>query len=556
MTMLVTWFLSQGGRVLSSRYKPYLLRAAFAALLVALGAGLRIWPLDALADRLTYVTYYPAVMGAALYGGAFGGGVATLLVSALVFFWTPSGYDLMRDEVDVIGMGTFLANGVMISVVGEIMQRTRRRMSEALDLTRRFSTALDQMQTYIYMKDRDRRYVYANRPTLDLFGRTENTLKGVLDDDLFPPETVSWLRAIDTRVLDMGENTAEEVVVTGKDGERRVYLEVKTPIYDSDDPTRVWGLCGISTDITDRQQREAKLEESEARFRATFDEAAIGMALVRKDGSFSRANAALCRLLGYAENELMEMRFQQLTHPDDLEKDLALLGEVVAGGRQSYQMEKRYIRKGGEVIWALLSVATVRDHDGGLRYFISQILDISERRRMVEKLRDQANLDYLTGLYNRRYFIERGTQELTRAARHSKPLSLMMMDIDEFKKINDTRGHRTGDLVLRHLSRVLGETLRSIDFCGRLGGEEFAVLLPETDAQAAGEIAERLRAAIAGSAVVPEDGPPIRYTVSIGVTTLARDSNIDTLLGQADQALYKAKRSGRNRVCAASEDGQ
>ena len=507
-------------------------------------------PLDALGDRLTYVTYYPVVMGAALYGGAFGGVIATLMVTCLVFFWTPDGYDLMRDHVDVIGLGTFLVNGLMISVVGEIMQRTRRRMAEALTLTRRFAAALDQIPTYIYMKDKDRRYVYANRPTLELFGRTEKTLKGATDSDFFPPESVSWLKAIDTRVLDMAENTAEEVVTVSPQGQRRVYWEIKTPIYDSEDPTQIWGLCGISTDITERDQREARIEESEARFRATFDEAAIGMALVNKDGGFSRANTALCDLLGYSEAELRQLTFQQLTHPDDLEKDLSLLGDVVAGTRQSYQMEKRYLRKGGEVIWALLSVATVRDAGGEVRYFISQIQDISERKRMLDKLRDQANLDYLTGLYNRRYFIERGTQELARATRYDKPLSLLMLDIDEFKQINDTRGHRTGDLVLRHLSRMLGDTLRNVDFCGRLGGEEFAVLLPETDAAAATEIAERLRASIAGATVIPEDGPPIRYTVSIGVTTLDHeDSNIDTLLGLADQGLYQAKRSGRNRVC-------
>jgi diguanylate cyclase (GGDEF)-like protein len=125
-----------------------------------------------------------------------------------------------------------------------------------------------------------------------------------------------------------------------------------------------------------------------------------------------------------------------------------------------------------------------------------------------------------------------------------------MLDVDEFKQINDTRGHRAGDLTLRHLSRMLNETLRNIDLCGRLGGEEFAVLLPETDAPAAMETAERLRAAIANAAVVPEDGPPIRYTVSIGVTAVGpEDSNIDTLLAQADYGLYAAKRSGRNRVC-------
>lgn len=538
---------------MDSSRRSYLLQVAVAAALVALGAGLRIWPLDVLPDRLAFVTFYPAVMGAALYGGAFAGVVATLLAGLAVPLWLPNGYDLSHDDADLIGLGAFLVNGLMIASVGEVMRRSRRRVAEALGMARRFEVALDQIPTYIYMKDNQRRYVYANRPTLALFGCTEKKLVGAVDTDFFPPETASWLQAIDSRVLQTGANTAEEVEVHAADGSRRVYWEIKTPIYDSVDPAKIWGLCGISTDITEHKQREARLEESEARFRATFDEAAIGMALVDTEGVFVRANAALCRLLGYTEDELRQMRFQQVTHPDDLEKDLSLLNEVMSGARHNYQMEKRYFRKGGEIIWILLSVATVRGNDGEIRYFIAQIQDISERRRMMEKLKDQANLDYLTGLYNRRHFIERGTQELARAMRYAKPLSLLMLDIDEFKQINDTRGHRTGDLVLRHLSRLLGETLRSADFCGRLGGEEFAVLLPETGSAAATEIAERLRAGIAASAVVPEEGPPVRYTVSIGVTTLSEgDSNIDTLLGQADQRLYQAKRGGRNRICVAA----
>ena len=535
----------------SSNYRPYWLRAAFALALVALCAALRVWPLDVLGARLTYVTFYPAVMGAALYGGAFGGGIATFLVAVVIYFWAPAGHDLMHDHVDALGLEVFVINGVMISVVGEIMQRSRQRMTEVAAMAHRFASALDHLPTYIYMKDSQRRYVYANRPTLELFGRTERSLKGALDDDFFPLETVSWLHEIDSRVLETGANTAEEISIDMPDGSRRVFWEIKTPIYDRADPTKIWGLCGISTDITVRELREVKLEESEARFRATFDEAAIGMALVDKQGGFARANIALCRLLGYSEAELKQMNFQQLTHPDDLEKDLSLLREVVTGTRQTYQIEKRYLCKNGDVIWALLNVATVRDVIGEVCYFISQIQDVSERRRMLEKLRDQANLDYLTGLYNRRYFIERGTQELARAARNGKPMSLLMLDIDEFKQINDARGHRTGDLVLRHISRLLGEALRSPDICGRVGGEEFAVLLPETDAAAALEIAERLRSSIAANAAVPEEGPPVRYTISVGVTTLGLgDSNIDTLLGQADKGLYQAKRTGRNRVCS------
>jgi diguanylate cyclase (GGDEF)-like protein len=171
----------------------------------------------------------------------------------------------------------------------------------------------------------------------------------------------------------------------------------------------------------------------------------------------------------------------------------------------------------------------------------------------VEKeLQLQARVDYLTGVFNRRHFIEQGELELSRALRYGKQLSAFMLDIDYFKQVNDTHGHRAGDMVLQALSRICKEALRDVDLIGRMGGEEFAVLLPETSHEKAAEVAERLRETIAATPIVIETGLPLHITVSIGVTTLTgKDSNIDMLLNQADTALYQAKETGRNRICGA-----
>ena len=143
--------------------------------------------------------------------------------------------------------------------------------------------------------------------------------------------------------------------------------------------------------------------------------------------------------------------------------------------------------------------------------------------------------------------------ELARAKRYDSNLSFFMLDIDFFKQINDAHGHKAGDTVLIKLAGVCQKTLREVDVIGRVGGEEFAVLLPETGVDEATEVAERLRTAIASTKVSMESGLPLRVNVSIGVTSLgSQDDNLDVLLNQADTALYKAKNSGRNKVCVTS----
>jgi diguanylate cyclase (GGDEF)-like protein len=176
-------------------------------------------------------------------------------------------------------------------------------------------------------------------------------------------------------------------------------------------------------------------------------------------------------------------------------------------------------------------------------------LDIAERKRTERELSRLATTDPLSGLANRGQFMSRAAQELARTARYGGPLSVLMIDIDHFKVVNDTYGHQTGDHVLTALGRLLREALRDIDLAGRVGGEEFAVLLPQTGLAHAIEAAERLRGKVAAMQVPLERGVPLQITVSIGVACHSGDGvNLDTLLNQADTAMYEAKHAGRNRV--------
>lgn len=183
--------------------------------------------------------------------------------------------------------------------------------------------------------------------------------------------------------------------------------------------------------------------------------------------------------------------------------------------------------------------------DGGRMLIYSDVTDIVRHARELERL---ATTDGMTGIYNRRHFLTLADVEWNRATRYNRPLSFLIFDIDYFKSINDRFGHQAGDEVIVHLANLAGSCKRASDVLARIGGEEFALLLPETDLSQAETMAERLRREIAAHPIVTAS-QPILATVSIGIATRSPEvCNVSQLMRAADQALYEAKRAGRNRV--------
>ncbi|KAB2964792.1 diguanylate cyclase [Zoogloea sp.] len=214
---------------------------------------------------------------------------------------------------------------------------------------------------------------------------------------------------------------------------------------------------------------------------------------------------------------------------------IALVGYDMQHALEGWQQRARQFALGYAAL-ALLSIGLLRAH-----------LRTLAQSRAMHAL---ATTDALTGIANRRHLFERGEHEVARALRYGKPLSILMIDIDLFKAINDRWGHPSGDQVIRNIADLMQGILRAVDTCGRLGGEEFLAILPETAEDGAGSLAERLRQAVEASEEARADnGQAIRHTVSIGVATLAPgDTSFEALLRRADLALYRAKASGRNRV--------
>jgi diguanylate cyclase (GGDEF)-like protein len=203
----------------------------------------------------------------------------------------------------------------------------------------------------------------------------------------------------------------------------------------------------------------------------------------------------------------------------------------------------------GGVMYLIASIRATRNYGAFWQRTFRLSWELQVAHSLAQKL---ARTDELTGLNNRRAFTELGRRALEQARRYSRPLSLVMFDIDHFKQINDTHGHAAGDQVLQAIAAAIVRTARVPDIPSRLGGEEFALLLPETDGPEAITLAERLRQEVT-AVRVPYNGATLSFTCSFGVAARAEDvAVLDTLLSRADDALYRAKRQGRNRV---SRDG-
>ncbi len=310
---------------------------------------------------------------------------------------------------------------------------------------------------------------------------------------------------------------------------------------------------GYFTDLTQARARERQDAETRATFERAFADAPIGMALVGLDGSFLRANRALLEMLGYDEPELCGTPFADITHPNDLDADLAQLEKLVAGEIDHYSMEKRYFTAAGDQLWALLSVSLVSGADGAPRYFVSQIMDISARKRTEERLRYFADRDPLTGLWNRRRFEEDVRRQTARAQRYGESAALLAFDLDGFKYVNDTLGHGAGDDLLIHVGHTISRRLRDTDALARLGGDEFAALLPNVSLREAVAIGQELCELLAASPLMIE-GEAVQLSMSAGAMVIDEAMTGDAMIA-ADVALFEAKHQGRGRAVAFEDAG-
>jgi diguanylate cyclase (GGDEF)-like protein/PAS domain S-box-containing protein len=281
------------------------------------------------------------------------------------------------------------------------------------------------------------------------------------------------------------------------------------------------------------------------RFRDAFEFGLLPTWLCDLEQQFIEVNDAFCGMLGRERDQILQRHFSEFTHPEEREIDAHETTLMLRGERDSYAREERLLREGGRVIWGLVAVRLVRDGAGMPLYFVGQANDLTEYRQREQRLRHLADHDPLTGLLNRRGFGRELRRHVSRLARYGSKGALLMLDLDNFKGYNDANGHAGGDELLRAVSESLGSRLRGGDMLGRIGGDEFAVLLPEVTPEQAEVVAAAL---VQSVRELSRDGTP-KVTASVGIFCFDQSERLseDGAMIGADLAMYAAKHGGRDR---------
>ena len=296
------------------------------------------------------------------------------------------------------------------------------------------------------------------------------------------------------------------------------------------------------------EDQSVALGESEERFRSAFNHAPIGIALVSSGGHWLKVNHALCKILGYSEDEFLAMDFQSVIFPEDLGDTLVKIHELISGKTANCQMEQRYLHKEGPTVWVSWSVSAAHDSKSNVPNLIFQIQDITGKKIAEERLQHEATHDVLTGLPNRAFFMHRLANALVKCQENrAYRVSILFIDLDRFKYVNDSLGHLMGDQLLIEISERLRDCMRPSDIVARLGGDEFTILVEgRYDVNEVTRIAERIQQKFR----LPFNlkGHEVFSSASIGILH-ASDQHLSSedMMRDADTAMYQAKRAGKAR---------
>ena len=424
------------------------------------------------------------------------------------------------------------------------IERLQKNLETQRDSEQRFRTLTQQLPVGIFMADLQGECRYVNDRWCQMAGLTAEQAMGL-----------PWMQAVHPdehdRVLEAWRQAVEEggeFVVDHRfrsPSGRTTWLDTRAvPLRDR--AGRIACYLGANTDIADLKRTEETLRASEARFRSYFELPLVGIALTGPDKRWWEVNDRLCDLLGYRRSQLLRLSWAELTYPDDLATDLAQFERVMNRRIDGFSLEKRFLRQDGALLYASVSTRCVRRSNGVVDYFVTVIQDITERKQAEEHIQHLAHYDALTGLPNRELLSDRLQQAVLRAERDHTQVGVLLVDLDHFKRINDTLGHTVGDQLLREAAQRLRECVRQCDTISRQGGDEFAIVLPDLEAN---DDAARMAQRILGMVAEPYqlEAHELHVSCSIGISLCPRDGrSAESLLKNADNALYQAKDMGRN----------
>ncbi len=368
-------------------------------------------------------------------------------------------------------------------------------------------------------------------------GYHSHELVGSKIQSLISPRYVNYYKDYLQRVKDLGKDEGLMQIVS-KDGSERI-LEYRNYLVDCPDGTKK--VHGFAVDMTERLETEQALVESEMRFKLIIDSIEDGYFEVNLNGDLVFFNNRVFEQLGYTYEDLLNLNFTRLMDDDNKKIVFDAFHKIHHDGEPIKSLEWEVVKKDGTPIFVDASISLMKNRKEEPQGFQGIIRDVTERKRSEQELTYMAYHDTLTGLFNRKAFMEKLKDSVCEAERYSYKRALLFLDLDSFKKVNDVLGHETGDKLLVEVALRLRDTLRGSDYISRLGGDEFTVILANSKRLNPERAAERIIETISAPYVI--NGTTIDFvSTSIGISVFPDDGHdAETLIKHADMAMYKAK---------------
>ncbi len=494
--------------------------------------------------RPLMILFMLPILLSALLGGLGPGLLATFLASIGTDYLViqPLHSFEISDKYDLIQWSTLIFSGLILSIFSEMLMRMRARAENNLKL---LNVAVSGTADAVFVKDKIGRYLIVNQAAANFAGMPMAEILGKDDYFLFPESSAKAVMLQDQKVMDSRRTQSHEESVVSFGGKSMVFDVTKGPMFDA--AGNVIGLFGISRDITERKQAEINLQIAAVAF-----ESQNSVMITDASLNILRVNKAFTDIFGYTAEEAVGKTAKLLrSGSQDADFYEHIWHQVNTTG--SWQGEILNRHKNGQLLSNLLSISVVKSKDGVVTHYVGSHVDITERKAAADKILHIAFHDLLTQLPNRQLFNDRLKQAIASSARTSQIGALLLIDLDNFKTLNDTLGHDIGDLLLQQVAERLNLNVREGDTVARLGGDEFVILLEDLsdnalDAATSAEVlGDKILVALNQPYVLGSNH--YHTTSSIGVTMFeGHQLMIADLLKQADISMYQAKKAGRNTL--------
>jgi len=456
--------------------------------------------------------------------------------------------NVFNRNIEQVNLYVNLLNSIFLIIVFYLLYFSNNNKLKNVEYQKeleRLNDILNETNGYIYAKDLDGCYTFANKLVLNLFNISAKELMGKNDFNVFDLKTAEELRKNDTSV--MKENKLikkEEQVLLKETNEIKIYWSVKKPLYDK--KGIIIGMTGISVDITERKKLEKELNEQKEFLNIILNNVDAYISIKDEKRKFRYANANTAELFGKVVEDVIGKQDSEFL-PKEIADKLWESDKSVFDTNEKIATEVTIKDTKGQIkhYWSIKVPYTLNEE----KLVISFSSDITEIHILKEKLKKEVITDSLTNLYNKRHFNLVALTEFKRSKRQNIVLSLIIIDIDYFKQINDRYGHNIGDIVLTKASQVFQSLIRQEDTLCRIGGEEFAIILPCTSLSKSIVLAERIRIFTEEQVFKLDEAKKVSITISLGVSSMSpEDKKYEDILMRADKALYQAKKISRNRV--------